>query len=247
MFFPSHDLHERGRAVLIAPTAANMPAVTLADAKAGLGITDASQDATVTAAIAAAADALDPATGGWLGRALRTQQWELQLRSFGQRAGLAGLPYVNPRTPAQAHQIVLPYPPLVSVDSVKYLDAAGVDQTLVLGAGYRVIGMGQTFGKAAIAPPYGQSWPVPRVDEASIRIRFTCGYDDSAALTAMPRSLKQAIILGARALMSVAAHDMLLLVDRVEGVGEQRFQNTPAVADIVNKAVRSLLINLAIS
>jgi hypothetical protein len=67
------------------------------------------------------------------------------------------------------------------------------------------------------------------------------------ALTAMPRSLKQAIILGARALMSVAAHDMLLLVDRVEGVGEQRFQNTPAVADIVNKAVRGLLINLASS
>jgi hypothetical protein len=59
-----------------------MPAVTLADAKVALGITDASQDTLVTAAIAAAADALDPAAGGWLGRALRTQTWELQLRSF---------------------------------------------------------------------------------------------------------------------------------------------------------------------
>jgi hypothetical protein len=54
---------------------------------------------------------------------------------------------LSPRHPPDAHRIVLPYPPLQSVSSVKYLDVNGVDQTLVLGTDYRVLGMGQTFGK----------------------------------------------------------------------------------------------------
>jgi hypothetical protein len=243
MFFRNHDFDDGGRAVLTDPPTAD--AVTLADAKRALGIaaTDISQDLAITSAIAAASDALDPAAGGWLGRALRPQSWELQLRQFSQRLGSAF--HINPRQPAPAHAIVLPYPPLLSVDSVKYTDTNGVNQTLALGVDYRVIGMGQVYGKAWIAPLYNASWPVARLDDASVRIRFTCGYDEGDAV--MPRSLKNAIVLGARALLSVSTRDMLLLEDRVEGLGWKRFQNNPAVADIVDKAMRALLINLAIS
>jgi len=242
MYFRSHDIEDVGHAVLTdAPTD---PAITLDDAKKALGITDTAQDNAVSAAIAAASDALDPAAGGWLGRALRTQSWELQLRSFGSQQTRFGA-NLNPRQPTLAHRIVLPYPPLLSVDSVKYLDINGVDTTLVLGTDYRVLGMGQIYGKSYIAPLYQQSWPVPRVDDASVRIRFTCGYDEGDAI--MPQALRQAIVLGARALMSLAGRDMLLMEDRVDGFGLKRFQNNPAAADVLDKAMRSLLINLAIS
>jgi hypothetical protein len=196
----------------------------------------------VQAALDAASDALDPASGGWLGRALRTQSWELQLRSFSEHREHF---FNSPRRAPEAHRILLPYPPLQSVDSVKYLDINGVDQALVLGTDYRVLGMGQPYGKAYIAPLYGASWPVPRVDDASVRIAFTAGYDEADNI--MPKALRSAIILATRALLSVSTRDMLLMEDRVEGLGWKRFQNNPAAADVVEKAVRSLLINLQIS
>jgi uncharacterized phiE125 gp8 family phage protein len=236
---PHHDVSELGRSILITPPDPDVAAVTLDEAKIGLGITSTSQDDIVAAAIAAAADALDPASGGWLGRALRPQTWELQLRAFGSHRAHWHHTCAN--------AILLPYPPLISVDSVKYLDSAGVDQTLALTTGYRVLGKGQVYGRAYIAPPYAGAWPVARFDDASIRIRFTAGYaDDSDPASAMPRSLKHAIILGARALMSVTSRDMLLFEDRVEGMGSKRYQNNPAVAEIVNKAIASLLSNLSI-
>lgn len=236
-----HENGDGGRAVLTdAPTD---PAVTLADAKKALGIADTSQDLIVGAAIAACSDTLDPAFGGWLGRALRTQSWELQLRGFSRRHH--GFCFINPRQAQEVHYIVLPYPPLQSVDSVKYIDVNGIDQTLVKDTDFRVIGQGQPYGKAAIAPLYGQAWPVPRFDDASVRIRFTCGYEESDFI--MPKGLKAAIVLGARALMSVSARDMMLFEDKVEGLGSKRYQNNPAAADIVTKAVTSLLFNLKIS
>jgi hypothetical protein len=240
MFFRNADFVDGGRAVLIEPP--TDPAITLADAKKALGISDASQDLAVQAAIDAASDVLDPASGGWLGRALRPQTWELQLRSFAAHQHHF---FSSPLHPVDAHKILLPYPPFLQMVSVKYLDINGVDQTLALGTDYRVLGAGQAYGKAFIAPLYGASWPVPRVDDASVRIQFTCGYDDDAAI--MPRALRSAIVLGARALLSVSTRDMLLMEDRVEGLGWKRFQNNPAAADVVDKAVRSLLINLKIS
>jgi uncharacterized phiE125 gp8 family phage protein len=241
MFYGHHENGDGGRAVLIDPP--TDPAVTLADAKKALGISDSGQDLIIGAAIAAASDALDPAFGGWLGRALRTQTWELQLRGFSRRHH--SFCFLNPRQAQEAHYIVLPYPPLQSIESVKYLDVNGVSQTLVKDTDFRVIGQGQPYGKAAIAPLYAQTWPVPRFDDASVRIQFTCGYDENDFI--MPKALKAAIVLGARALMSVSARDMLLFEDRVEGLGSKRYQNNPAAADIVNKAVSSLLFNLAIS
>ncbi len=238
--FRNHDFSDGGRAILIAaPTA---EAVILADAKAALGISDSSQDAIITAAVASAADALDPAAGGWLGRALRPQTWELQLRSFSQHRGQF---HFGPRHPPEAHRILLPFPPLISVTSVTYADVSGVDQVLALNTGYRILGKGQPYGKACLAPLYQASWPACRVDDASVRVRFICGYDEAANF--MPKSLKAAIVLGARALMSVQARDMLLFEDRLEGVGSKRYQNNPAAAEIVTKAVSSLLVNLAIS
>jgi len=115
----------------------------------------------------AAVDQLDPAGGGWLGRALRPQTWELQLTGFWQADGCSD------DYPPGA--IVLPYPPLISIDSVSYLDSAGATQTLAAVSGYCVLGQG-SLKRQAIAPPFGQRWPQARSDAASVKIRFTCGY-----------------------------------------------------------------------
>lgn len=117
--------------------------------------------------IAAAVNQLDPASGGWLGRALRPQTWELRLSSFWQHDCF------DHRYGHDA--IVLPYPPLISIVSVKYDDSSGVEQTLVEGIGFRVFGTG-SLQKQAIAPLYGKCWPMARCDHGSVRIRFTSGY-----------------------------------------------------------------------
>ena len=160
--FRNNDISDGGRPVLI--EAPEDEVISLADCKKALGISDTSQDAVITAAIAAVAADLDPASNGWLGRALRPQTWELQLLSFNDRRS-------SPRPHYNLHAIPLPYPPLISIVSVKYLDMAGVDQPLTLGAGFRVLGIGQPFARQAIAPLYGQSWPATRVDDAAVPSR----------------------------------------------------------------------------
>src|SRR5689334_14755400 len=89
------------RALITAPTDDVM---TLSDCKAALGISGTSQDTLITALLAAVVGQLDPASSGWLGRALRPQTWEFRLFGFPSRG------------------IDLPYPPLISVTSVKYDD-----------------------------------------------------------------------------------------------------------------------------
>lgn len=232
--FRNNDISDGGRPVLI--EAPDDPVISLADAKKALGIPDTSQNDALTAALAAAVATLDPASNGWLGRALMPQTWELQLLSFNDRR-------CSPRAHYNPQSIPLPYPPLIAIVSVKYLDMAGADQTLALGTGYRVLGVGQPFARQAIAPPFGGSWPATRVDDAAVRIRFTCGYDED--VNVMPKQLIQAICLSARALLPLMTRDVMLLEDKVEGLGSKRYQNNPEFSAIVEKAIGALLVNLA--
>ncbi|WP_018456809.1 phage head-tail connector protein [Bradyrhizobium sp. WSM4349] len=238
--FRNNDISDGGRAVLIAAPDYNAtPIVSLAECKSALGIASSSQDALITMALDAAIAALDPSTNGWLGRALGAQTWELQLQSFCDRRKTVR-PHYNPLA------IPLPYPPLIAITSVKYFNAAGSDTTMVAGTDYRVLGQGETYARQAIAPLYGQSWPVARPDDASVRIRYTCGYDGQAGRMTPPQ-LSSAICLSVRALMPLLQRDATLLEDRVEGVASKRYQNNPEFARITEAAVSSLLVNLSIN
>lgn len=231
--FRNNDFSDGGRPVLI--EAPEDELIALADLKKALGISGVDQDNALRFALAAAIAVLDPASNGWLGRALMPQTWELQLLSFNDRR-TGSRPHHN------LHAIPLPYPPLISIVSVKYLDMAGVDQPLALGAGYRILGMGQPFSRQAIAPLYGTAWPATRVDDAAVRIRYTCGYDDD--VNVMPKQLVQAICLSVRALLPLMTRDAMLFEDRVEGLGSKRYQNNPEFSAVVEKAIGSLLVNL---
>src|SRR2546430_1116586 len=80
------DIHLFGISMSLPPPilieAPDQDVISLADCKAAIGIVDDSQDSAIQIAIRAVSDALDPASLGWLGRALRRQTWELQLESF---------------------------------------------------------------------------------------------------------------------------------------------------------------------
>lgn len=86
--------------------------------------------------------------------------------------------------------IALPYPPLVSVSSITYLDTAGVSQTLATSV-YQVDAKREP-GRVGLA--YGQSWPGIRTTTFNpITIVYVAGY--GAAATSVPDGIKHAIKL----------------------------------------------------
>ena len=106
-------------------------------------------------------------------RAFVTQTWDYLLDEFPTCHG--GI-------------ITLPLPPLQSVTSVKYLDLAGVEQTLAT-TEYLVDTKGV---RGRIAPAYGKSWPSTRTQMNAVTIRFVCGYGDASKV---PQGIKDAILL----------------------------------------------------
>jgi uncharacterized phiE125 gp8 family phage protein len=158
-------------------TAPTVPAVSLDDAKRHLRVDHDDDDGLIAGLVDSAAGNLDSASPGWLGRALRPQTWELRLDAF-------------PCGP-----IVLPHPPLISVESIKYDDGDGVEQDLVVDVGYRVFAGGAW--KSRIEPVYGGSWPWARCDHESVRIRYIAGYApaDGDTPDALPPPIRAAVLL----------------------------------------------------
>jgi uncharacterized phiE125 gp8 family phage protein len=206
--------------VLALITPPSVAVMTRADVKTMLGIATTTQDGMIDAALLAAVDGLDPASGGWLGRALRPQQWELRLGAF-------------PKC-----EIELPNPPLITVDAFVYDDQGGTTHTMVAGTNYRILRVG-ALGKQALAPLYNQLWPVARKDRETVRVKYTAGYSATPPDLLPPR-IKQAIALAIRGLLSNSANSFVTF-DRVEGVGEKRYSVTPAAAKTLSDAIDSLL------
>jgi uncharacterized phiE125 gp8 family phage protein len=195
--------------------------LTLADCKTALGITDTSQDDMITALIDAVVGSLDPATGGYLGRALRPQTWEYRLDSFPGR------------------EIEIPYPPLISITSVKYDDFSGTEQTLTEGTDFNVIAL-DDFDNARIAVPYASIWPVPRRYPESVRIRFQSGYATTPA-DSLPKAIKSAIALCVRSLLNNAEQNLYLSQRSIQGVGSRSYVVSAAANAAIQQATDTLL------
>lgn len=152
---------------LVLDTAPATDLVTLAEAREHLrldGVTD--HDERVSAAIASAMGQLD-GPAGILGRALVEQTWIYYLNRFP----------VGP--------VVLPLPPLISVDSITYLNTAGVRTTLAA-SNYQVLD-GQI---ASVRPAWDKSWPATRLQPRSVAITFTCGYAAPSGSEPWPSALQ---------------------------------------------------------
>jgi uncharacterized phiE125 gp8 family phage protein len=142
-------------------TAPEDDALTLAEVKLHLGEESTDRDTLIQSLIDGEVAQLDAPSGGELGRALRPQTWELRLDCF---------PRMNCN-----QAIELPFPPLISIVSVKYDDFAGAEQTLAEDTDFFVEGLGGR-GKQIIRPPYLCWWPLARPYPGSVRIQFEAGY-----------------------------------------------------------------------
>lgn len=154
------------------------PLVDLALAKKHLRVEEdeTGDDALIAAYIAAASSHID-GPGGWLGRAIGPQTLELRRSAFADGDG---------------SDIALPYSPVIDVLSVRYLDDAGVLQT-VDPAAYEV-----TRGNV-LAPTFNSVWPVARRAADTVRIHYRAGYvEDPEAdplIAAVPPAITAAVLL----------------------------------------------------
>ncbi len=144
-----------------------MEPVTLAEAKVYLRIDTSDDDATISALITAAREYCE----SFQNRAYITQTWELSFDSF-------------PPMP-----IKLPRPPLISVESIKYIDNTGAETTL--DPSDYVLDTYSEPGR--IAFNYGKCWPSVTLQPVNaVRIRYTAGYGDASKV---PQSVKQAMLI----------------------------------------------------
>jgi len=143
-------------------TPATELAVSLVEAKAHLHVDAPDDDTLITALIIAATELAEQATG----RAIMPQTWELTLDAFPDAFELT-------RVPA------------VSITSLKYWDAAGVQQTL--GTALYTLDNTDDFASAYVVPVYSGVWPDTRAQINAVALRYVAGY---AAAANVPDSLK---------------------------------------------------------
>lgn len=154
------------RGVLKLVTAPKEEPVLLAEAKAFLRVTDSNSDALIQGLVSASRQSLE-GRDGRIPIAFLTQTWELVLDAF-------------PRC------IELPLAPAQSITSIKYLDAAGVEQTLPA-ADYRA-DLASWF--ARITPAYDKSWPTTYGVIGAVTVRFVAGWTKASEV---PDQLKLAV------------------------------------------------------
>jgi uncharacterized phiE125 gp8 family phage protein len=87
------------------------------------------------------------------------------------------------------HAILIPRPPLISVSSIQYVDAAGVTQTLSVND-YQI----DTYSTPGrVAPAFAKSWPIARRQMNAVTITFVAGYASAAG--GVPEKTKSLIRL----------------------------------------------------
>lgn len=92
-------------------------------------------------------------------------------------------------------EIELPRPPVHSIESVKYIDVNGVEQTL--STAIYMLDNRAHLRPAMLRLKYEQSWPDHRRESGAIRVRYVAGFrlEDSPPLDVVPESLRQAMHL----------------------------------------------------
>lgn len=180
-------------------------AVPLADVKADLNITTDDDDALVQRLILAAIGKLD-GPRGLLGRSLAPAQYRVSLSAFLDR-------------------IVLPLPPLRSIDTVEYVDARGDPRTLDADE-FQPFGVGYDDG-GGIARRPGRAWPFVAGGPEAVRITFTAGFvtvppELRAAITMQVGHLyenREASIVGVSAQVTPMGYDDLVEPFRIWACG----------------------------
>lgn len=150
--------------VVQAPTTEPM---TVAEARvwARIDDDDETQDAMLQLMIIAARERAEEITG----RCFATRQIEYRMDKF----------------PDGGTAIELPFPPVLSLDYIQYLDGDGALQTLSGSPTAWTLDAGSI--PARVKPLYGNNWPGAIDQMAAVRIGYTAGY---ANISDLPKSLR---------------------------------------------------------
>lgn len=166
--------------LVTAPTA---PAVTLVEAKANSRVSTAAEDTLITAMVEAATQDAE----AYMNRAVMPQQWKLTLDSFAAEARESAIVYLSaqqwrPALDSVSNIIYLRRPIVTAVDSIKYVDNTGVQQTLPSSEYLTDLG-GHLISR--VCPAYNKTWPSARQQMNAVEILFTCGWADAASVPAV--------------------------------------------------------------
>ena len=141
------------------------PVTTVAEVKEHLRIDGTEEDALLSRYIDAATDAIEGPYG--IGVLMESQQWEYYQDRF-------------------TRHIQIPLYPIISVDSIEYVDEAGNLQALAVDQ-YRV---DTISNPARINTAVNVSWPPTLTREMNaVKVTFTGGHEDT------PEALKAAVIM----------------------------------------------------
>ena len=155
-------------------TAPTLEPLTLAEVKQQCRVDASDDDAFLQRAIKSAREVIEGPHGA--GIIMIASQWQMRLDCL--------IP-----------ELWIPMGPVLSIDTLAYIDEAGVVQTLPA----------QTYQwrkgsfEARIRPAYGLSWPTVRRAFDAVRVTFTAGYagtgEDPPILDLVPSPLKTAMLM----------------------------------------------------
>jgi uncharacterized phiE125 gp8 family phage protein len=177
---------------------------------------------TLSGLITAARQGLD-GEDGYLGRALNTQTWQLMLPGF----------------PWHHHHngcvIVMPLPPLQQINSISYIDEAGVSQ--VLDPSQYMLNQG---ARPFLVPQFGKVWPNTRAQPDAVTIEFIAGYGPNGS--DVPEPIRAAIAIEVNKLRSLTARDQNVMIDNVIGMGSKTYAaGRDSGTDTLTAAAQALL------
>ena len=140
--------------------------VSVEEAKEHMVVATSADDALIESYIAAAVELAENQTGRQLAEAI----YELALEGFpsGMPGWLCGV-WIDKRA------IELPRAPLISVESITYVDPEGQTQTLSPTA-YEA---DADSIPGRVLPAFGEEWPQARRQPGAVRVRFRCGWEFS--------------------------------------------------------------------
>lgn len=169
--------------------------------------------------IQAVTDAIAAVGTGWLGRSLGPQTLRLTADCW--------------------KNIRLPYPPVISVNSVRYLDAAGDEQT-VAGDAWRLTSDNVVWFSPDWSRPSLGNFPDPVI------IDYQAGYDDTNT-GPVPEAARRAIILTVQHLRDVGAQNLFLRTQDIPGVERRDYIVSDQAGQLIRDSCERLLSGLRIT
>lgn len=222
--------------VVSVSTDALIDVVTL---RAQLQIDMAVPDAVIAAHVKAATDLWD-GPNGILGRALRVQTLRLTAAHFPGRCWPGHFFYEADWHPFRyRQQVVLPYPDIVAIQSIGYVDSSGMPQTIDPSL-YTVVGR-------KITPTFGTSWPETPNQVGAVTIQYQAGYNAMASPpNGPPGNLLAAIGFYVQKTLAMNRPNILLKQDTVVGVQSQQFETQTDISAQYDRAIETLLAGLRV-